>query len=94
MIGLKGKSKDEKLKNYFDDMEIYCSEISKVLKKGKIFVLIIGSNTNQTGGIRLENKVIESAQKFQLNLVKTIIKPIKGIRNTMKDEHILFFEKT
>lgn len=93
MIGLKGKSKDEKLKNYFDDMQIYCSEISKVLKKGKIFVLIIGSNTNQTGGIRLENKVIESAQKFQLNLVKTIIKPIKGIRNTMKDEHILFFEK-
>jgi hypothetical protein len=56
-------------------------------------VLIIGSNTNQTGGIRLENKIIESAQKFQLNLVKTIIKPIKGIRNTMKDEHILFFEK-
>lgn len=93
MIGLKGKGKDEKLKNYFDDMEIYCSEISKVLKKGKIFVLIIGSNTNQTGGIRLENKVIESAQKFHLNLVKTIIKPIKGIRNTMKDEHILFFEK-
>lgn len=94
MIGLKGKGKDEKLKNYFNDMEIYCSEISKVLKKGKIFVLIIGSNTNQTGGVRLENKVIESAQKFHLNLVKTIIKPIKGIRNTMKDEHILFFEKT
>lgn len=94
MIGLKGKSKDEKLKNYFDDMEIYCSEISKVLKKGKIFVLIIGSNTNQTGGVRLENKVIESAQKYNLNLVKTIVKPIKGIRNTMKDEHILFFEKT
>lgn len=93
MIGLKGKSKDEKLKNYFSDMETYCSEISKVLKKGKIFVLIIGSNTNQTGGVRLENKVIESAQKFHLNLVKTIIKPIKGIRNTMKDEHILFFEK-
>jgi tRNA G10 N-methylase Trm11 len=93
MIGLKGKVKDEKLKNYFIDMEIYCSEIAKVLKKGKMFVLIIGSNTNQTGGIRLENKIIESAHKFQLNLVKTIIKPIKGIRNTMKDEHILFFEK-
>jgi len=94
MIGLKGKGKDEKLKNYFNDMEKYCLEISKVLKKGKFFVLIIGSNTNQTGGVRLEHKIIESAEKFQLNLVKSIIKPIKGIRNTMKDEHILFFEKT
>jgi DNA modification methylase len=93
MIGLKGKGKDEKLKNYFSDMETYCLEIAKVLKKGKLFVLIIGSNTNQTGGIRLESKIIESAQKSHLNLVKTIIKPIKGIRNTMKDEHILFFEK-
>ncbi len=94
MIGLKGKGKDEKLKNYFADMETYCSEVSRVLKKRKYFVMIIGSNTNQTGGIRLEDKIIESAKQNRLNLVKTIIKPIKGMRNTMKDEHILFFEKS
>lgn len=41
MIGLKGKGKDEKLKNYFNDMETYCSEISKVLQKGEIFRLRI-----------------------------------------------------
>jgi len=74
-------------------METYCKEVSRVLKKGKYFVMIIGSNTNQTGGIRLEDKIIESGSKFKLKLVKTIIKPIKGMRNTMKDEHILFFEK-
>lgn len=93
MIGLKGKSKTEKLNNYFSDMELYCSEIARVLRNGKYFVMIIGSNTNQTGGIRLEDKIIESASKNKLKLVKSMIKPIKGMRNTMKDEYILFFEK-
>lgn len=94
MIGLVGRNKTERLNNYFRDMETVCSEVSRVLKRGKYFIMIIGSNTNQTGGIRLENKIIDSCQKFGLNLVKSILKPIKGMRNTMKDEYILFFEKT
>ena len=93
MIGLKGKNKMERLRNYFNDMEQACSEVSRVLKKGKYFIVIIGSNTNQTGGIRLENKIIKSCEKHKLMLVKSILKPIKGIRNTMKDEYILFFKK-
>lgn len=94
MVGLNGKNKEERLNNYFKDMAVVCSEIARVLKKGRFFVMIIGSNTNQTGGIRLENKVIDSCRKFGLSLVKSILKPIKGMRNTMKDEYILFFEKT
>lgn len=94
MIGLVGKNKTERLNNYFRDMETVCSEVSRVLKRGKFFIMIIGSNTNQTGGIRLENRIIDSCRKFGLNLVKSILKPIKGMRNTMKDEYILFFEKT
>jgi len=93
MIGLVGKNKNERLRNYFKDMELVCSEVSRVLKENKYFVMVIGSNTNQTGGIRLENKIIESCEKFNLMLVKSILKPIKGIRNTMKDEYILFFKK-
>ena len=93
MIGLKGKYKKDKLENYFSDMETFCSEVARVLKKGKCFIMIIGSNTNQTGGIRLEETVINSAKKFNLNLVKSILKPIKGMRNTMKDEYILIFQK-
>ncbi|NLT51600.1 MAG: hypothetical protein GXX85_11860 [Ignavibacteria bacterium] len=57
LIGLKGKTKDQKLKNYFADMDTFCRQVSIVLKKGKYFVLIIGSNTNQTGGIRLEETI-------------------------------------
>lgn len=94
MIGLVGKNKTERLNNYFRDMETVCSEVSRVLKRGKYFIMIIGSNTNQTGGIRLENRIIDSCRKFGLNLVESILKPIKGMRNTMKDEYILFFEKT
>ncbi len=92
MIGLIGKNKTERLENYFKDMDTICSEVSRVLKKDKYFVMIIGSNTNQTGGIRLENKIIEACEKYNLTLVKSILKPIKGMRNTMKDEYILFFQ--
>jgi len=93
LIGLKGKTKNQKLENYFADMDSFCLQVSKVLKKGKYFVLIIGSNTNQTGGIRLEETVINSAKKYDVPLVKSILKPIKGMRNTMKEEYVLIFEK-
>lgn len=93
LIGLKGKTKNQKLENYFADMDSFCLQVSKVLKKGKYFVMIIGSNTNQTGGIRLEETVINSAKKYDMPLVKSILKPIKGMRNTMKEEYVLIFEK-
>ncbi len=93
LIGLKGKTKSEKLKNYFDDMDKFLNEVSRVLKRKKFLVIIIGSNTNQTGGIRLEQNVINSAKQHGLNLIKSILKPIKGMRNTMKEEYILIFEK-
>jgi DNA modification methylase len=93
LIGLKGKNKTERLSNYFVDMEKVCAEISRVLKKNKYFAMVIGSNTNQTGGIRLEQTIIDSAKKYDLPLVKSILKPIKGMRNTMKDEYILIFKK-
>lgn len=79
MIGLKGRRKNEKLTTYFADMGRVCSEISRVLKKGKYFALIIGSNTNQTGGIRLEDKMIHSCEETGLELVRSILKPIKGM---------------
>lgn len=93
MIGLIGKNKNERLSNYFTDMTKVCSEVYRVLKPGKIFIMIIGSNTNQTGGIRLEQTIIDSCKKIGMPLVKSILKPIKGMRNTMKDEYVLFFQK-
>jgi DNA modification methylase len=93
MIGLKGKTRKEKLANYFDDMNKVLSEMSRVLKSGKYGVIIIGSNDVQTGGIRLEIKVEEMALKHGFVLNQKIVKPIKGIQNTMKDEYMLFLRK-
>ncbi len=93
LIGLKGTTKSEKIEIYFQDMDKFLSEASRVLKKNKFLVIIIGSNTKQTGGIRLEETIINSAKKYGLNLAKSILKPIKGMRNTMKEEYILFFKK-
>ncbi len=93
MIGLRGKNKTERLNNYFSDMKTVCFEIARVLKHNKYAVIIIGSNTNQTGGIHLEDKIISFCEEVNLRLVKSIVKPIKGLRNTMKDEYVLFFNK-
>lgn len=93
MIGLKGKTKKEKLANYFDDMDKVLSEMARVLKVGKYAVIIIGSNDIQTGGIRLETKIEEMAVKHSFVLDQKIIKPIKGIQNTMRDEYILFLRR-
>lgn len=93
LIGLKGETKNQKLENYFADMDSFCLQISMVLKRGKYFVMIIGSNTNQTGGIRLEETIIKSAKKYDMPLIKSFLKPIKGMRNTMKEEYVLIFEK-
>jgi len=93
MIGLSGKSRKEKLKRYFVDMQKVMSEISRVLKKGKYAVVIIGTNDIQTGGIRLESKIKEYGLLHELNLIREIKKPIKGLRNTMHEEFVLIFKK-
>lgn len=93
MLGLRGKNKTERLNNYFEDMKKVCFEMSRVLKPNKYAVMIIGSNTNQTGGVRLEDKIISYCEEANLKMIKSIVKPIKGMRNTMKDEYVIFFKK-
>jgi len=93
MIGLKGRTRKEKLSNYFEDMNQVLKEMARVLKIGKYAVIIIGSNDIQTGGIRLETKIEEMASRHSFELDQKILKPIKGIQNTMKDEYILFLRK-
>lgn len=94
MLGLAGKTKSEKLQRYFEDMSKVVQEIVRVLKSKKFAILIIGSNTNQTGGIRLEQTIIDHFKHAGATLVRSILKPIKGMRNTMKNEYILIFQKT
>jgi tRNA G10 N-methylase Trm11 len=93
MIGLRGRTKREKMEGYFTDMHTAIREMSRVLKRGKMCVIVIGSNDIQTGGIRHEVEIKRFAEDSGLNLLKEMIKPIKGIQNTMHEEFVLFFQK-
>jgi len=82
-----------RVERYFEDMDIVMQQSASVLKPGRCCVVVIGSNTSQTGGIRLEERVIASAERYGLAKFKHIVREIEGIRNTLKDEHLLFFVK-
>ncbi len=82
-----------RVERYFGDMEVVMRQSASVLKPGRCCVVVIGSNTSQTGGIRLEERVIESAERYGFAKFKHIVREIEGIRNTLKDEHLLFFVK-
>jgi len=91
MIGLQGHGVENKLEIYFDKMNMALQEMGRVSKKNAPIVIIIGTNDIQTNGVRLETRVIELAGKQNLKFELDLIKPIRGLQNTMKNESILFF---
>ena len=91
MIGLQGRGVENKLEIYFDKMNTALKEMQRVSKKNAPIVIIIGTNDIQTNGVILETKVIELAEKLGLKFELELVKPIKGLQNTMKNESILFF---
>lgn len=94
LIGLRGgRGKSERIRAYFGDLRLCLSEWARVLKPGGYAVIIIGSNEIQTGGIRHEVEVKSFAPEVGLALQKEMIKPIRGIQNSMTEEYVLFFRK-
>jgi len=99
MIGLRGSGLKNQVQNYLLDMDTVTAEMSRVLRRGKYCTVIIGSNTMQLEralaglGIKLEDELVKISEKHNLTLSKRVIRPIEGIRNTMKTESILFFHK-
>jgi hypothetical protein len=100
MVGLsggEGRTKDQRIagrvRRYFADMDLVIGECARVMKPGACCVIVIGSNTNQTGGVRLEGTMMDFAGKHGMPLHWHITREIEGIRNTMRDEHLLIFRK-
>ena len=102
MIGLRGKSKQERVDLYFDDMTQVLSEIHRVLRPGRFCCIVVGSNTNQLEEIlgtedprltSIEHRVIECGEKVGLAFVEKIARQITGIRNVMRDEYILLLQR-
>lgn len=94
LIGLSGgRKKADRIAAYLTDMRTIFSEMSRVLKPSRYCVVIIGSNEIQTGGILFDKELISFAPEYGLALKKALLKPIRGIQNSMTDEYVLFFEK-
>ncbi len=99
MVGLKGSGAtreqlvEMRVARYFADMEAIMRQCKRVLRPGRYCVIVVGSNTNQTGGISLEDGLIEIGAKIGMPLEFKIMREIEGIRNTMRDEFLLFFRK-
>lgn len=92
MIGLQGRGISEKLELYFNMLDKVFEELARVTKKRSKTIFIVGTNDIQTKGVRLEIKIKELAERQKFKFLFEILKPIKGIQNTMKEEYILIFE--
>ncbi len=99
MVGLRGEGRNKearieaRLREYFADMRLVLRECGRVLRPGRFCTVVVGSNTNQTGGIILEDRLIDLAREEGLQLDFQIMREIEGIRNTMREEYLLFFRK-
>ncbi|MBI4308487.1 MAG: hypothetical protein HY684_06755 [Chloroflexi bacterium] len=99
MVGLSGGGKtreqliESRVGNYFSDMESILRHCQRVLRPGRFCVVVVGSNTNQTGGVSLEDGLVQIGSKVGMPLEFQIMREIEGIRNTMRDEFLLFFRK-
>lgn len=92
MIGLQGRGISEKLELYFNMLDKVFEELARVTKKGSKTIFIVGTNDIQTKGVRLETKIKELAEGQKFKFLFEILKPIKGLQNTMKEEYVLIFE--
>ena len=103
MIGLRGKSLQDKFARYQDDMQCVISECSRVLKRWKFCTIIVGTNSNQIAKILrkspdevegLNDMLVRMGQEKGLSLIRTMNRSIVGMSNTMRREQILLLQKT
>ena len=100
MIGLRGKDGADKVSKYLDDMKKILREMHRVLKEDKFAVILIGTNTSQLlkiseylNKVKLEDELVQFGQDVGFSLNQRIIRPIEGIRNSIRNEEILFLRK-
>lgn len=102
MVGLRGRNLREKFELYKEDMHKILSECSRVLRKGRLCTIIVGTNSNQLSkalGVPLDEVpglheiLVEIARPYGLNLVRALSRSIVGISNTMRREYILLLQR-
>ncbi len=102
MIGMRGKTLKEKYKLYLEDMDKVISECSRVLKKGRMCTIIIGTNDSQLSKalnvqkkdvVGLNKIIMEIGRSKGLFFVRSLPRQIVGMANTMRQEYIVILQK-
>jgi len=102
MIGLRGRGLAAKVESYMEDMDQILSECARVLRKGRICTIVVGTNNNQLSKVLgvppekvpgLHTMLIERAAAHGMNLVKLMSRPIVGMSNTMRKEYIVMLAR-
>jgi len=103
MVGLRGRSLQEKFAFYKEDMGQVLKECARVLRPQRFCTIIAGTNNNQLSKVLgvpadrvpgLHEMLAEMAAAHDLRLVRTMSRSIIGISNTMRREYILLLQKT
>jgi hypothetical protein len=99
MVGLRGQGAN-RVELYFQDMHRVMAEVSRVLAPGRRCCVIVGSNTKQLQrllgpdqAVGIEDRLVEQAAPLGLELVWRTTRQVTGVANTMRDEHILLFQR-
>jgi len=102
MIGLRGRTLQEKVRHYKKDMERVLSECARVLRPGRICTIVVGTNNNQLSKAMdippdevpgIDGLITELATLHGLRPIRKLCRQITGMANTMRDEFILMFQR-
>jgi hypothetical protein len=102
MVGLRGRSLEEKFAFYKEDMGRVLSECARVLRSRRICTVIVGTNNNQLSKVfgvspdqvpGIHELLVEMSAGYGLKRVRTMSRTIVGISNTMRREYILLLQK-
>jgi hypothetical protein len=103
MVGLRGGPRlRDKYDIYRQDMRRILGECARVLKSGGLCTIVIGTNSSQISkALHIAEEQVQGldellgqlAHESGLTFVQQIERPVLGLMNTMREEHIVLLQK-
>jgi hypothetical protein len=102
MIGLRGRTLQQKFENYQQDMVLIMAECARVLRPGGFCTVVVGTNSNQLSKVLrispdkvmgMDELLVQWAAPHGLQFVRKLSRQIRGLSNTMRTEYIVFLQK-
>ncbi len=102
MVGLRGRSKAERLALYRLDIAAVLGECARVLRTGRFCGIVVGTNSNQVSRVTgeapdavqgFDELIVNLGRQVGLQLIRRIDRQITGMANTMRTESILILRR-